>query len=390
MEYGEDPLGALLDASRAGDPRTGRVFRAGEGSGEGSLPLEALPPLLPPGPGEAPWVLPLDGDDPLPFLDRALERIRPEPGSFREKGIFPVFFTASRPGDGAVETRLLPSWRGLLPGDRYPAEVREKTRELFRLLQPARFPLFLLFENYALAGVDLHGEAEAGRFTSGSGSFFLTGRGGKARSRPRPWILAVCGIDGSGKSSHLAALRDYLEERGLKARVHKIYRHGVFHDTVTDLTRLCAGGKNLHLWRIQRLAKLMDSVKYLVSTVEPGMEEQDVLLFDRYLPTHFAAGTGRFHHDPYAREILSSFPRAHKVFLLDLPAEEAVKRLDAREERTVDENPYMLSRFREGLLDLARAGGDTILDARAPFEENQEAIRRETAALLGLERGGTG
>ncbi len=310
---------------------------------------------------------------PWGFLDRALETVRSDPERFREKGIIPVFFTDPEPAEGPVETRLLPSWRGLLPGDRYPGEVRERTRELFRRLQPARFPIFLLFENYALAGVDLRGEALAGRFAPG-GSFF-NGSGGRARRKKGPLILAVCGIDGSGKSSHLAALRRYLEGKGLKTEILKIYRHGVFHDTVTDLTRLCAGGKNLHLWRIQRLAKLMDSVKYLVSKVEPVMEDRDVLLFDRYLPTHFAAGTGRFHHDPYAREILSCYPRADMVFLLDLPAREAMKRLDERKERTVDENLYMLSRFREGLLDLARAEGQVVLDARAPFQENQKAIR---------------
>src|SRR5690606_15905992 len=87
-----------------------------------------------------------------------------------------------------------------------------------------------------------------------------------------------------------------------------------------------------------------------------------------------AAARGRYHHDPYGVEWLRVLPPADVGFVLDLPEDEALSRIGARSARTVDENPYMLSRYRAVLLDLARAEGYEVLDARADFERNRALI----------------
>ena len=81
-------------------------------------------------------------------------------------------------------------------------------------------------------GIDCYRESLMGRFSPAPSLF--------AGKKDRPLVIGVCGADGSGKSSHVAALKEHLASLGLKVCVHKIYRHGVFHDTVTDLTRQCA------------------------------------------------------------------------------------------------------------------------------------------------------
>jgi dTMP kinase len=329
------------------------------------------------------FLLPLHVDDDLePRLASHLARIASDPEPYRRLGLVPFFVSdddldAAESTEEPRETRLLPSWWGILPGDRYPPGVREAYRELLRLLRPELALRFRVFENHALAGIDLYAQALADRPPVAS-----------PETKGKPLVLVVCGIDGSGKSSHVEALREHLEARGLSCAVHKIYRHGVFHDTVTDLTRRCAGGKDLHLWRIQRLAKAFDSLKYLHRVLAPDLKRHDVILLDRYVYTHFTAGTGRYHHDPYTHELLSAFPRADRVFLLDLPAEDAWKRIEARDERTVDENPYMLDRFRQGLLDLADRHGFRVLSSRDPFEENAAAIRADVETLLAESEGG--
>jgi len=295
----------------------------------------------------------------------------------------PCFLTRREdPGAGeAVETRLDPSWWGLLPGDRYPKEVQQGVRALMRDLYPERYFQFLAYENLALAGVDVYSEAVLGRFPAGvkrPGAFQEHG----------PLILAIDGIDGAGKSTHLRAVKSFLESKGLDVAVHKMYRHGVFHDTVTDVTRQCTGGKNLHLWRLQRLVKAFDSVKYYFTAVEPDLARRDVLLFDRYTHTHHAAGTGRYHHDPFTREMLSVYPSPHRLYLLDLPAPEALRRIKEREERTVDENPYMLERFRHALHDMAGRCGFKVLEGLASFEENRRVILEDLENLLVQRRAG--
>ncbi len=335
-------------------------------------------------------------------LNMALQALSGPNMLFRLCGIIPYFVTAPPAGSaervedadpqalpGPVETRLLPSWWGILPGDSYPPTLRELYRQLVGLLYPDRMPLFMALENYALAGIDLHEECLMDRFevqapTAEPGTPEVPGR---RSAEHTPLIIGVCGIDGSGKSSHVAALETYLTGRGFRTSVQKIYRHGLFHDTVTELTRQCAGGRNLHLWRIQRLAKAFDSVKYYYSTVEEQLGACDAVIFDRYVFTHHAAGMGRYHHDPFTRELLAVFPPAHRIYLLDLPAGEALRRIGTRDQKTVDENPYMLSRYRHAFLDLARRNGFLVLDGRKSFEENSRIIIEDAARLVDLRSG---
>lgn len=195
-------------------------------------------------------------------------------------------------------------------------------------------------------------------------------------------FISFEGIDGAGKSTHVAALEAHLAARGLRAEAFKIFRHGVFHDTITDVTRRAAGQKSLHLWRLQRIVKAFDSQKLLRAGLAERLAALDVALFDRYLSTHLAAGTGALHHDPHTLELLSGYPPADRTYLLDLPVGEALRRIGARGALTVDENPYMLDRYRRRLLALARREGFLVLDAERPFEENQAAMRADLDQLL--------
>jgi len=359
--------------------------RVAPSGGGGGMPPEAAPGVRPL--GFAP------GPDLEPRLRAWVRTIEADPSRYRDEGVIPYFVTriegreSAGPAPSDVATRLLPSWWGILAGDVSPAPARTLFREMIRLLFPERAFLHRSLENYALAGIDLYLEGIAGRFASetAAAESVKVARGAGRGARGHPAILAVCGTDGSGKSSHVASLEAHLRGLGLRVRVHKIYRHGVFHETVTDLTRRCAGGRNLHLWRIQRLAKAFDSVKYFHACVEADLTACDVLLFDRYTPTHLAAGAGRYHHDPFVREILSVLPAADRVYLLDLPPEAALARIGSRAERTVDENPYMLARYRHVLLAQARRRGFPVLDACRPFEENRARILGDAERWLRAE-----
>lgn len=301
-------------------------------------------------------------------LERALAAARAEPERARAAGVVPYFVTAAEPaGDGAADTRLPATYFGILPGDRYDASIRRAARELFRRLQPRRSFHWLALENFALLGVDVYADAIARRATRAAPA--------PAPARHRPLVFAIEGGDGSGKSTHVAALREHLAARGLSVAVRKMYRHGTFHDTVTDLCRQCEGDKNLHLWRIERLAKVFDSVKYFATEVEPALGRYDALVFDRWIHTHLAAGAGRAHYDPGARELLQVYPAADRVFLLDTDPARQLARIGERAERTVDENPYMLGRYRHHFLGMAAREGLVVLDAAAPFADNAARIR---------------
>ena len=346
--------------------------------------LTARPPAAGALAGAAAPLLPIDagGDEAALALRLEAALAATHRRDARSPPPIPILLTRAPPaatsGSTPVHTRLRESWFGLLPGDEYGDEVRSRWHDLVRTLHPDRFLRFLAFENAALAGVDLYDEV-------------LRDRAGALPEpeRTRARIFAVEGIDGAGKSTHVAALTDHLRAKGLRVASHKLFRHGLFHETVTDLTRQCHGGQKLHLWPLQRMVKVFDSLKCFVAKVAPDLEHCDALVFDRYTPTHLAEGIGRYQHDPFSRELLALLPAPDRLFLLDLPADVANGRIverTARTARTIDENPYMLGRYREAMVALARRAGSLVLDARAPFAENQRRMREEVDRCLAEER----
>jgi dTMP kinase len=324
--------------------------------------VEALP-LAPCDMTDGTWLLPVHDPQRLGELLAVVRGLAAQ----RAGAPLPLPFFAG-PAQGEGTTRLLPVYRGLLPGDGYDARLRAATRELVRLSCPARALLFRALEHYALAGIEFAPPPPA------------------PAPSPRALVVAIEGIDGAGKSSHVAALAEHARASGLAPRALKVFRHGLFHRTVTDLVRACHGERALHLWRLERLIKVADSLKFWHAEVETALAGCELALFDRYVSTHLAAATGRLHADPGVRALLACYPDPARVYLLDLDVPTALARLGARAERTLDENATMLERYRRALLAQARRGGWTVLDARAPFEANQAFLRADLAALVGERR----
>lgn len=337
----------------------------------------------------------------------------------------PVFIRGAQ-WPGSFDSGRSPDWRlALAPSG--PREWHLAQRQWIARIWPHKLPRFDLLCHYAEAGyslAELSGAAYSGREPSTVGPRGGVQSGGvhgdlgiraarqseavssgaparrnepagPSRSAPQvpqlpgtnqprsaPRLLAICGIDGAGKSSHLAALAEHLTNRGLRVGRFKLFRHGLFHATVTDLARRTRGGRRLCLWRTERLIKVYDSLKYFASTVEPELANYDVVLFDRYSYTHEAAALGRLWHLAGLEPLLERFPQPDQVWLLDLPAERAVERLGERGERTIDEHLFMLDRFRRRLLVAAEREGFSVLDARLDFAVNQARLRAECEALL--------
>ena len=333
---------------------------------------------------QAPIAVELSEDGPPSYERIALERGQPvpaaPPGTLALDG---ALIAAWSPDPTAtVERRWFTprgvaqvpsSWWGLLPaGDLSAAQRRAWHRLLARRAPGARLRALAL-ENLALAGIDVYAESLDRDPTSVPAA---------ADSATQAAVIAVCGVDGAGKSSHLDALEQRLSARGLRVARLKIYRHGVFHRTVTDLNRGCVGERHLHRWPLQRVAKLHDSAEYLEQVVRPAMAQADVLLFDRYLPTHEALAAARYGWDPWCAETLAGYPAADLTLFLDLPTSVALERLGGREARTVDENPTMMGLFARALRERAAADGWVVADSRRPFEANRDHFGAAVDAIL--------
>ncbi len=195
--------------------------------------------------------------------------------------------------------------------------------------------------------------------------------------RRRAVLLAVEGIDGAGKSTHVAALARRLRARGLRVSVFRLYRHGVFHETACDVLRLALRRRSKRLLRLERLVRVLDTVGVWFREVEPELSRSDVVILDRSLETHGAAARGRGLPASFATNWLRFFPRPDATVLLDLPVRDALARVRSRgRPRGPDEKEAILGRWREHFRACARQGRWTVLDARAARSANREAIAR--------------
>jgi thymidylate kinase len=193
-------------------------------------------------------------------------------------------------------------------------------------------------------------------------------------------VLAITGIDGSGKSTHVAELCRRLSQRSLSCQAVKIYRQGAFLELSGELGARTRRGGPVAGFRLSRVIKLLDSLATLRDIIAPGMASQDVLVMDRYLETHIAAAESQLGWDLRSHPVLAAFPEATTTFWLQLDIASALARLNDRGGTlSADEHELGLRGYLDSFAAQAAAADQRPLDAHAPFEENADLI--ETAAL---------
>lgn len=199
----------------------------------------------------------------------------------------------------------------------------------------------------------------------------------------RARVFVVTGLDGSGKSSHVAALREAISDAGGATRVIKLYRQGAFLGLANELGARTRRGAPLAAFRVSRIVKLVDSLRVYRDDVAPALDACDAVIFDRYTETHRAAASSQLGWDLTDHPLLEPFPIADRTFWLRLDPIEALTRLHARGEAlSADEHAVGLAGYAEAFDKMATRASDVALDATAPFDENARRIRSDALGLL--------
>jgi thymidylate kinase len=208
--------------------------------------------------------------------------------------------------------------------------------------------------------------------------------------RPAPRrarVLAITGIDGAGKSSHVARLARTLCDRGARVRVIKLYRQGAFLELANQLGARTRRGAPLAAFRVSRVVKLIDSLRVYRDHVTPALAACDAVLFDRYVETHLAAAESQLGWDLTGHPALVPFPPADLRWWLALDPTVALERREARgEPASADEHAVGLHGYARVFGRLAALPGEIVLDATAAESANAHAIAERALALVSAAR----
>jgi dTMP kinase len=220
---------------------------------------------------------------------------------------------------------------------------------------------------------------------------------GKLRKlqRPHPYpgrLIAVEGIDGSGKSTQLLLLERWLIAQGYRVHftewnssllVRRSMKRGKKKDLLTPTTF--------------SLLHAVDFADRLTYQIVPPLKAGMIVLADRYVYTAFARDVARGVHPAWVREVYGFAPRPDLTFYFRVPIEVSLQRLLTGRTKLkyheagmdvglatdpVDSYRLFQSRVLDNYDKVTAEFGLRVIDAAADIPSQQKTVRREVERML--------
>jgi dTMP kinase len=178
-------------------------------------------------------------------------------------------------------------------------------------------------------------------------------------------LIAIEGLDQSGKQTQAERLRDWLKKEGRKARLVSFPDYGT--SIGEEIARALQGERDYgpDVMQLLYIANRYERKPDLQRWIDGGL----VLVCDRYTASSIAYGVAQGLEGDWLAEIQKFLPPASLTILLDISPETAVQR------KAVDRDRYerdlaMQARVREDYRRQAEAGGWVVIDG----ERSKDAI----------------
>lgn len=194
-------------------------------------------------------------------------------------------------------------------------------------------------------------------------------------------LIVFEGIDGTGKSTQVAALADWLRQLGRDVVTSREPTDGAWGSRLrssADTGRLSAEDELDYF--------LKDRQQHVHELIRPALEAgQDVILDRYYFSTMAYQGCRGLDPADIRRRNEAIAPVPDHLFILDLDVETALARIGARGDSANEfERRESLVRCREIFLALASEPFAHLIDASAPVTDVRDRIRMHFAPLARL------
>lgn len=187
----------------------------------------------------------------------------------------------------------------------------------------------------------------------------------------QPLLMSLDGIDGCGKSSQSQRVVEALESVGVSAEAARVQAFGA--RTVYTLAENLTGDPYAYHplipAELREWGFACDVAYYTRTQFVSRLNAGTTLVWDRGPLTYRTSAKTYDGFTPWVKRVHDLYPRPRTSYLLDLPAEVAVKRLARRanQPRQSDESLELLRRLRAALLEAATQAEDVVLlDATMP------------------------
>lgn len=209
---------------------------------------------------------------------------------------------------------------------------------------------------------------------------------------PKGKFITFEGPEGSGKSTHIRLLADFLRERGIRVTLTREPGGTTLGEAIRGLLQHNGSGE-APVDRAELLLFLASRAQHVERLVRPALEQGAWVLCDRFEDSTFAyQGYGRgfdLGELKAANHFATNGLKPDLTFLLDVTPETSRKRLLARQSQTAAapdriecEADDFHVRLREGFLDLARQEPERFVVV--PTDREQASVAADVRAAVAL------
>lgn len=197
-------------------------------------------------------------------------------------------------------------------------------------------------------------------------------------------LIVFCGIDGSGKSTQIHLLSEYLQQQSIDFIALK--QPTAFYQE-NHLVRKKIDKSEEVSTVFLSLLSATDRIKQCIDDIEPALRSGKIVLLDRYVYSAYAYMLARGGVNyPWLKEINKFYIKPKLVFYLDIAPQEALQRIvkrDGRSQKREEQNLCVMNQVRENFLSMAAEHHFITLDATQSACDIHECVMRQIS-LMGI------